>query len=196
MQWPSLALPDYFTQATGTAAHQHPYQQFLDWLALLCEDVYNCLAPRPHHRHRWARKLVMEKWRCVRLPLCLCASVPLCLCASVPLCLCMKLSTFFPQRSFHVGRGRVFRKVQFDFSYSYFGLGSRNIQRLVLDRCIEEAGKRRVSLWRGAEFSEKITLMPILDGCNMVGVDQRKEVAQQPTFELASRQKRISCEYF
>ena len=45
-----------------------------------------------------------------------------------------------------MGRGTVNKKVQFDFSYSYFGLGLRNIKRLVLDGCIEEAGKRRVSL--------------------------------------------------
>ena len=44
--------------------------------------------------------------------------------------------------------------------------------------------KRRVSLRSGAEFSEKITLMPILDGCNMVGGDQRKENKQFGNFSI------------
>ena len=37
-----------------------------------------------------------------------------------------------------MGRDRVFRKVQFDFEYSYFELGLRNIKKLVQDGCIEK----------------------------------------------------------
>ena len=116
--------------------------------------------------------------------------------ALASVCLCRKLSTFFSQRSFHVGRDRVFRKVQFDFEYSYFELGLRNIKKLVQDGCIEKEEREEFPWEAGQSFQRRsLWCQYLMDAIWWVVIKGRK-TNNLGTFQLASRQQRISCECF